>query len=47
VALPRQVRWLIDATHDRDWREVLTRGADYLKFEYEAEDALVASLAKA
>jgi nucleoside-diphosphate-sugar epimerase len=47
AALPRQVRWLIDATHDRDWREVLTRGADYLKFEYEAEDALVASLAKA
>jgi nucleoside-diphosphate-sugar epimerase len=46
-ALPRQVRWLIDATRDRDWREVLTRGADYLKFEYEAEDALVASLAKA
>jgi nucleoside-diphosphate-sugar epimerase len=46
-ALPRQVRWLIDATRDRDWREVLTRGADYLKFEYEVEDALVASLAKA
>ena len=46
-ALPRQVRWLIHATHDRDWREVLTRGADYLKFEYEAEDALVAGLAKA
>jgi nucleoside-diphosphate-sugar epimerase len=46
-AVPRQVRWLIEATRDRDWREVLTRGADYLKFEYEAEDALVASLAKA
>lgn len=46
-ALPRQVRWLIDATRDRDWREVLTRGADYVKFEYEAEDELVASLAKA
>ena len=46
-ALPRQVRWLIDATRDRDWREVLTRGANYLKFEYEAEDELVASLPKA
>jgi nucleoside-diphosphate-sugar epimerase len=46
-ALPRQVRWLVDATRDRDWREVLTRGADYLKFEYEAEDELVASLPKA
>jgi nucleoside-diphosphate-sugar epimerase len=46
-ALPRQVRWLIEATRDRDWREVLTRGADYLKFEYEAEDELVAGLPKA
>jgi nucleoside-diphosphate-sugar epimerase len=46
-ALPRQVRWLIDATRERDWREVLPRGAGYLSFEYEAEDALVASLAKA
>jgi nucleoside-diphosphate-sugar epimerase len=46
-ALPLQVRWLIGATRDRDWREVLTRGADYLKFEYEAEDALVSNLAKA
>jgi nucleoside-diphosphate-sugar epimerase len=46
-ALPRQVRWLIEATRDRDWREVLTRGADYLKFEYEPEDELVASLPKA
>jgi nucleoside-diphosphate-sugar epimerase len=46
-ALPRQVRWLIEATRDRDWREVLTRGTDYLKFDYEAEDRLVASLPKA
>jgi hypothetical protein len=41
------VRWLIEATRDRDWREVLTRGADYLKFEYELEDELVARLPKA
>jgi nucleoside-diphosphate-sugar epimerase len=46
-ALPRQVRWLIEATRDRDWREVLTRGADYLEFDYEAEDELVARLPKA
>jgi nucleoside-diphosphate-sugar epimerase len=46
-ALPRQVRWLIEATRDRDWRDVLTRGADYLEFDYEAEDELVAGLPKA
>jgi nucleoside-diphosphate-sugar epimerase len=46
-ALPLQVRWLIEATSDRDWREVLTRGADYLKFDYEAEDELLADLPKA
>jgi nucleoside-diphosphate-sugar epimerase len=45
--LPRQVQWLIDATRDRDWREVLTRGANYLQFDYEAEDELIADAAKA
>jgi nucleoside-diphosphate-sugar epimerase len=45
-ALPRQVRWLTEVTRGRDWREVLTRGAGYLKFEYGAEDELVASLPK-
>jgi nucleoside-diphosphate-sugar epimerase len=45
-ALPRQVAWLIDATRERDWREVLPRGAEYLKFDYAAEDALVAGLTK-
>jgi nucleoside-diphosphate-sugar epimerase len=45
-ALPRQVEWLIEATRDHDWREVLPRGAEYLKFDYEAEDALVAGLTK-
>jgi nucleoside-diphosphate-sugar epimerase len=43
-ALPRQVEWLLDATRDRDWREVLPRGAEYLQFDYEAEDQLVAGL---
>jgi nucleoside-diphosphate-sugar epimerase len=44
-ALPRQVEWLLGATRDRDWREVLPRGAEYLKFDYSAEDDLVAALA--
>jgi nucleoside-diphosphate-sugar epimerase len=44
-ALPRQVEWLVEATRDRDWRDVLPRGAQYLSFDYEAEDELVRSLA--
>jgi nucleoside-diphosphate-sugar epimerase len=44
-ALPKQVEWLIEATRDRDWREVLPRGAQYLKFDYDGEDELVRSLA--
>jgi nucleoside-diphosphate-sugar epimerase len=44
-ACPRQVAWLRDATHGRDWRDVLPRGAQYLRFDYEAEDELVRSLA--
>jgi nucleoside-diphosphate-sugar epimerase len=43
-ALPRQVDWLIEATRDRDWRDVLPRGAEYVKFDYEREDELVARL---
>jgi nucleoside-diphosphate-sugar epimerase len=46
-ALPLQVRWLTEATRDRDWREVLTRGADYLNFDYVSEDEFVADLPKA
>jgi dihydroflavonol-4-reductase len=41
-AIPRQVEWLIAVAGGRDWREVLTRGANYLTFDYEAEDAVVA-----
>jgi len=44
-AIPRQVDWLLEATRDRDWREVLPRGAEYLKFDYDAEDELVRFLA--
>jgi nucleoside-diphosphate-sugar epimerase len=43
-ALPRQIAWLREATQGRDWREVLPRGAEYLRFDYEAEDELVRSL---
>jgi len=44
-ALPGQVAWLSEATRGRDWREVFPRGAEYLRFDYEAEDELVRSLA--
>ena len=44
-ALPRQVDWLLGATQSRAWQEVLPRGAEYLRFDYEAEDELVRSLA--
>jgi hypothetical protein len=44
-AIGPQIDWLIEATHGRDWREVLPRGAQYLRFDYEAEDELVRSLA--
>ena len=44
-AIDRQIEWLIDATRDRDWQEVLPRGAQYLQFDYDGEDALVTELA--
>ncbi len=42
-AVPETVAWLVDATKDRDWREVLPRSADIMKddFDYEAEDAFL------
>lgn len=45
-AIVETVEWLIEATRDRDWREVLPKAADYManKFNYEAEDAFIASL---
>ena len=46
-AIPSQVRWLVEATRGRDWQEILPRGAEYLRFEYEEEDAFVTGLAKA
>jgi nucleoside-diphosphate-sugar epimerase len=44
-ALPRQVDWLVEATRDRVWREVLPGGAEYLNFDYGREDEFVAGLA--
>jgi nucleoside-diphosphate-sugar epimerase len=46
-AIDRQVEWLVEATRDRTWQEVLPRGAEYLQFEYEGEDALVKDLGSA
>jgi nucleoside-diphosphate-sugar epimerase len=43
-AIDGQVEWLLEATRERDWQEVLPRGAQYLEFDYEGEDALVAEL---
>ena len=44
-AIGPQVEWLVEATRGRDWREVLPRGAQYLSFDYGAEDELVRCLA--
>jgi nucleoside-diphosphate-sugar epimerase len=43
-AVVGQVRWLAEVTRGRDWKEVLPRGAQYLRFDYDAEDALVGEL---
>jgi nucleoside-diphosphate-sugar epimerase len=43
-AIESQVAWLVEASRDGDWRDVLTRGAEYLQFDYGSEDALVAEL---
>ncbi len=45
-AIVEAVDWVLAATRDRDWREVLAQGADYLgeKFDYEMEDGFLASL---
>jgi hypothetical protein len=41
------VQWLLDATQGRDWREILTRGTEYLSFAYDDEDAFIGELVKA
>jgi nucleoside-diphosphate-sugar epimerase len=45
-AIDRQVEWLMKATRDREWQEVLPRGAEHLQFDYEGEDALVKDLVR-
>jgi nucleoside-diphosphate-sugar epimerase len=45
-AVPETVAWLVEATRDRDWREVLPQTAKIMEssFDYAAEDELVQGL---
>ncbi|MBD0328774.1 MAG: NAD-dependent epimerase/dehydratase family protein [Thermoleophilia bacterium] len=43
--LERTVEYLVAATRDRPWQAAFPVGARYLRFDYEAEDACVRSLA--
>ena len=45
-ALPETVAWLVEATRDRDWREVLPTTAEIMErsFDYAAEDELISRL---
>jgi len=45
-ALPETVAWLIEATRDRDWREILPTTAKIMEhsFDYAAEDELIRRL---
>ena len=45
TAIVTQVEWLVDATRGRDWEEALPNAAQYLRFDYEAEDGFVRALA--
>jgi nucleoside-diphosphate-sugar epimerase len=40
-AIDAQAAWLLEVTRGRDWKEALPNGADYLRFDYPAEDELV------
>lgn len=46
-AVEETVAWLVEATRDRDWREVLPGAVEYMEssFAYDAEDSFVAKLA--
>jgi nucleoside-diphosphate-sugar epimerase len=48
-AAPETIEWLVEATRERDWREVLPRSAEIMHgaFDYAAEDAFVAGLVRA
>jgi nucleoside-diphosphate-sugar epimerase len=45
-AVPETVRWLVDATKDRPWQEVMPRAAEYMQnsFEYASEDEFLRGL---
>jgi len=45
-ALPETVAWLVEATSDRDWREVLPTTAEIMErsFDYAAEDEFISRL---
>ena len=46
AALPETIEWLVEATRERAWQEVLPRAAEYMKdeFDYGGEDALLRAL---
>jgi hypothetical protein len=41
AAIDGQVAWLVEVTRERGWKEALPNGAEYLRFDYAAEDELV------
>jgi hypothetical protein len=45
-AVPETVRWLVEATKDRPWEELMPRAAELMQgsFGYAAEDELVRGL---
>jgi nucleoside-diphosphate-sugar epimerase len=43
-AIDAQIEYLVAVTRGRDWKEVLNRGAQYMRFDYDAEDAFVHEL---
>jgi nucleoside-diphosphate-sugar epimerase len=43
-AIDGQVAWLVETTRGRDWKDALPNGADYLRFDYGAEDDLVSAV---
>jgi nucleoside-diphosphate-sugar epimerase len=45
-AVPETVRWLVEATDGRDWREVLPNVVQHMQrsFDYAQEDAILADL---
>jgi len=45
-AVPETVQWLVEATKERSWQEVMPRAAEYMQdsFDYAAEDELMRGL---